>query len=529
MMCLKLQDRGYSIQQTKFKMKICQVLFLILFIPLCNNVFAQKPADGIGWAANGANIEFWPTCNSTKLDSSTLELYHWFWDFGNGDYSFDYYPKRSYREGMTLNGVRLEISNIKDDEPEKPASTILPGCPSGNCGALKPRNNVEAAPGKIWKCTVAEPTVSFAGQGYANSNNYEFSIEESYLPKPEHKVRYAVRVKRNSDPNDRGNHSVEFKFLTQGPIGYGNNTEPVSWPANLTLNSSHGKTEVASLVMSPGSEQVVILEYEVPKSAQLRDSVKVDVEITVFDTLILASSSASDNEGKPRASFVPISADSNLSSTHLVTSATLSNKAKIAAAWDPNFIVSYPSGKVGPGEKILYHVNFQNDGNAPTQNVVLRLGLPQQLESFQVIGNTFGNHVMVDTALNIGVSSGYQVYFNNSTVPLRYAYHPLDSGANASMYILGVVKNDPDLCGEDMKASMRVEFDKPANAVIPPDDLTRITCPPESCIEEPIWSHWVFWLLILLLLILLIIVIVLAARRRSNPNPLPSGQPIPQP
>lgn len=529
MKCLNVENRGTYHKQTNNVTLLMKLWTIMIFCLIAGNVSAQKPADGIVKKMKADTALFHPTCNGIPLDSATLSRYHWFWDFGNGDYSFEPIPHRAYSAQMQrISSVKLTVSNIKDDEPESPAPTVEIGCPTGRCGGSGIQTNAEALPHEIWYCDL-DTSISYGGVAQSLVSNYEVSIEQSCPPKPGHKIRYQVRVKRNSTVNDLDTHYVQIAFATSNYLQYSQSSSPIHWPLTSSLDSSrHDSSFLYYLELPPDCEKVTGLEFEVANLARRGDLVNMDFSVKIID--YSPPVTPSDPSEKDPASFPTYSqiAAGNVLDTTLTTSSTIQN------AWDPNFIRSYPNWEIEPGGRILYHIRFQNDGNAATKNAVLHVDLPEELDSWSIISHRFDSTVglLPITGSDIpGVPlndySSYQLYFNDST-PVYFPPMELDSGESVELFIEGVVKNEPNLCNGELVAKMKVEFDNASNYVVPPDQTTSIVCPSNCPEKDPFWTSWIFWLLILVIIILLILVVIYAIRSRNGSNQV-TFQPVPQP
>ena len=442
---------------------------LVLALCLTGQLMGQSPANDIEIVRSGNKIEFFPKCHSEVLGKDTLDRYHFFWDFGNGDYSFEPTPVREYyADAKPIKNVSLTISNIKDDEIEERAILGGPACNNNKCANVKLTTNIEAPPSRIWNCSVnANLSPTYTGTGYDTVPKFTYQLEQSCEPKKGHSIMYAVRIINHADSINQDTGVFEIKFTLPVGLQVDNSASFTHLPSTATLNqyspaagshNSNGTVFLEHLTVLPGEEKVGIINLRV--SDRIRNGSQLDVPIEI-----------TSGELNAQGEFDPIGGQ--------VFNGNYQNK--VVYAWDPNFIVSYPNHRVEPGEKMLYHVRFQNDGKGAAKGSLLELDLPDHLDSYDIIALRYDDEYLLHPDYTPPSNLTYEDFRINEDSSLIVKFIPpeLDSGRSVELFILAKVKDDTTLCGDTLKATMGVKFDNEP-WVNPSPHYTQIVCPNKS-------------------------------------------------
>jgi uncharacterized repeat protein (TIGR01451 family) len=72
----------------------------------------------------------------------------------------------------------------------------------------------------------------------------------------------------------------------------------------------------------------------------------------------------------------------------------------VTLAWDPNEKLAEPSGDILAGTEIQYSIHFQNTGNAPADNVIIKDTIDSGLDllSFRLLGTSHTMNMTIDGA-----------------------------------------------------------------------------------------------------------------------------------
>jgi|GEM_PF-6746521 len=462
---------------------------LLWLIP--TKLWGQSPADGISYQVDGATntIFFQPTCNGVALGASVLNRYHWFWDFGNGDFSLEATPQRKYfLGGGSISNVSLRVTNIKDDDPEE-ENAANAGCPAGNCNAIG-ESYEEALPNDIWECVTNEVLApAYVGAGVSGNAQFSINVLPSYAPKPGHLIKYAINIKNY----DTRSMIFGCRVDASSNLTPTNGANPRIWPESVTINTANNLSTISDLTIPPDAERTVVLEYRLEEATALGSSEGIRVTLNGF--------------------FVSNPTGGNPDTTGTLKG-TRQNLQSVQSAWDPNFIRAYPGEKIGLGQKILYHVHFENIGNAPTEFIKVEMDLPDALTNVQVIGHRFANSVP-ETDCPSGDGCRFYAILDGDTI-YRFQDRRLMAEENGEFFIEALVPENQNLCGNELEAKLKVAFNNSAN-VLRDHDITRIGCPSggntTDCPETPKLFWYIAVIVVLILLLILLIYLLLRSRR----------------
>lgn len=454
--------------------------------------WGQSPADGVGFERDPATnvISFWPECNGAALDASVLSRYHWFWDFGNGDYSLEATPQRNYwKFGGTISNVSLRVTNIKDDDPEEEAAATL-GCPAGDCNTLG-ESFEEAMPNDIWECVTngaIQPT--YFGNNYPQTSSVAVTVIPSCAPKPGHLIKYAIHIK-----NFRTS-TLDFNCRVDATPNLlpTNGDNPQIWPEGLSINTVGDQSFITGLRIPRESERTIVLEYRINAETQLGNSEGLRVLLDGY-----------------HVNFQVVGVPDTVGTLK----GTRQNFQSVQSAWDPNFIKAYPGEEVGLGQRILYHVHYENIGNAPTQFVKVEIDLPDALNNVNVLNHRMGNSNPVSDCPS-GNSCRFYIMLEGDTI-YRFQDRRLEAGENGELFLEAMVPNTENLCGEVLEGRLQVAFDNSANILEDVETTHIVCCEDQPTIKECEIAGFPWYLAVMVILALLILLLIYLLLRKRRP------------
>lgn len=363
------------------KSRLVLVVFLLFFYCIngqsVENDTIIRTAQ-IGYSINGNKVSFNP--NTPKLNQiagAPEAFYTYYWEFGDGDYSFLKDPKHSYNEKGDYK-IQLSVTNNYDDG--KPPTTrpkdiaILSN--NENSDLINPNHNLLSSHKGFRLQTNREPVpseevqmvVSYGnGSGYStNGRLYLFFNEKKYKNKNFELVE--VRLHNNEMEIDEG-------FLVSN--------------YNLISKEEFIQTTGISTFMDENLLVIDSLKQNLPLTLEDSKAYYQDVKVYNFNDM-------QSNEER-NMFFTFKTTPEMLKDTSAVISIrsvyvpergmdehkVLTKEMEIVTSHDPNKMAVYDTRlnyRLVRFKRLKYKIRFQNNGEGPARLIKLNVEIPEMLD-----------------------------------------------------------------------------------------------------------------------------------------------------
>jgi uncharacterized repeat protein (TIGR01451 family) len=403
---------------------------------------------------------FVPVCSNNTCLPQEMKAHLYMWEFGDGDYSFDSIPTKTYYNAGDY-AVVLRVTNIYEDTQRKRES---------------PANKLVTKAMPTQRVSVARP-LSYGGK----------TVVPSVIPNAIVKAGYPVKYEYQMVNTTGGTMSVSGK-LSRDPRQY---WKPAS--ATVPFTADYNPNLVSMLTF-------------VPNDSTLKFTATIPANTTA--SIVLTFNAATDLDGS-----TPLSATLDMlacnASVGSCDSTQTTTTNKVGKSWDPNSIQAIPERFAIAGEELAYIIHFENYGTAAAQRIVIVDTLPSILDiaTFTKVNSSHPEYL--DSVIVKGRVVTW--YFNEIYLPGR---NPRDVVPRNQGYVTYKVRVNQNAYPRTLVENWAwIQFDQnpPIRTNYETNRVLKEECEPSISMRSLIF------LILLLIVLALALIYVIARYRLRNP------------
>lgn len=359
--------------------------FLLLFFVLFQTFFYAQTVNNdtitrtatIEYTTNGNKVSFTPkTPQLNQIAGAPKAFYTYYWEFGDGNYSFEKAPKHTYKNKGNYK-AKLSVTNNYDDG--KPPTT---------------------RPKEISINTINFDT-SENEKHYLVSAHNGFRLQTNRDPVPEEEIQLVVSYGNTKDYATNGKIYIFFnekKYkaknfdLVDVRLHYNENEIPSEIIVNNERYISKNKFIKTTGISTFVDEKLIVndtLKQNLPLTLEEAkayyqdfriynvDNVEANEERSMFFSFKTTPEMLKDTSAviSIRSIYVP----ERGSDSHKV----LTKEMEIVTSHDPNKMAVYDTRlnyRLVRFKRLKYKVRFQNDGEGPARLIKLNVDIPEMLD-----------------------------------------------------------------------------------------------------------------------------------------------------